>query len=711
MSRQGNVKSHTVTNTSKKNLFLTLIWYILFAGLFALYGLLIWQNFSRIVSTISEHFGYLDTQENWQALNDFTKGKVYFRDYFYEYGWFLLFLESIPYLILQKTYMGVIVARHLFLPILGVILAYFVGKIILKKKHLILLFLLLNLFYGATTDFSPVRYLVAELSLAFVFLSFIKPRKWLFFLTGITAGLALLTALEYGIALNITLFFLFLLNLSPFFKEKKVSWLTIFLGELFILFPFSIYLMVNSAFGNYVNYTLSIMNKFYYSSPCARSGFPRFSDIPILRLQSSWLILNTPIEFLQNLNMYIVFFFYIIIFLLIMFRLFQKRSIDNYFLIRIGLITFGGLVFIRTLDTPCIGYFRYGIIPFFLLLTLYFGELIEVFKKTKKLGTRFVFLIFICLTILWFIITDNTGFVASFFVKKNNPTVKEKLSGKIFYKPAGWYFDKKKAEMYEEIAQYIFKNTRRTDSLLVYPWGPYNNITGLDSSNSVQFFNLPLQGQKIYERVIKEFDIKKPKFVVINIFNTLSTALYGKKRTDVRYFSNPNEDGPVFVGDGDEIQRYILEHYTTVFKNNLAIIMERRKKSIKIKGLYKKVAAFDITGKSKSTNGTWELHLDRPIKTTDIKVEAKVDGDIITKRLSRFLIKEYVATDENVTMLISNEIVRKEWQTLRMSLDQLRNVASIKLVIGENMGIAWWLKPYSLKVGKVTFYQWLPLSP
>ena len=93
------------------------------------------------------------------------------------------------------------------------------------------------------------------------------------------------------------------------------------------------------------------------------------------------------------------------------------------------------------------------------------------------------------------------------------------------------------------------------------------------------------------------------------------------------------------------------------------------------------------------------------------QVEAKVDGDIITKRLSRFLLKEFVTTDENVTMLISNEIVRKEWQTLRMSLDQLRNVASIKLVIGENMGIAWWLKPYSLKVGKVTFYQWLPLSP
>lgn len=687
-------------------------WILLFSLVFSLYGLLIWQNFISFLNTIPEHFGYLDLQDNWRALNDFVKLKVPYKDYFYEYGWFLLLLQSIPYLIFQQSYLGVIIARHLFLPIIGVLLAYIIGRNVLKKTHLILIFLFFNLFYGATMDFSPVRHLVAELSLSFFIIYLLKQKKVYLILSGVISGFSLLTAAEYGIALNLTILGVFLLTLILKTEIKKKDFLFFFILGFAVVSPFLVYLNLKNAFATYLQFTTSIMNNFYFSSPCNADSFPRFSDIQTLNAKSSWLIKAVPIEFLQNLNMYTVIIFYLLTVLVLIFRALRWKKLAKKDIIVGSLVLYGLFAYIRTLDTPCIGYLRYGMIPFFLLLTICIGDLAGLIQNSKSFIKKIIALFLVCIFFIWFTLTDNTGIVHAIINKSNNfikpilhPVLKVKLNKKI-----GWSIDKEQVEKYEEIARFIQNNTMKDDTQLVYPWGPYNNLAELQSANSLQIPLAFIAGDEFVKRIISDLENKKPKFVVISLKNAGGVAHYGKKREDLglsgRYYSLGFEDGPVFSGRGNKIETYILERYVTVIHNDVAIVMKKRERQVVLDEPFQKVGEIKRFATPIKASD-FEIKFKKPIKATDIEIKFKLDGDVLTKRLSRYFVNFYVKKVGAVYGLpVASPLARKEWQKEWISMIQIENIEAIKIELGQSRGIAWWMHPHSFQIESINFYNW-----
>lgn len=696
-------------------------WIGAFALLFILYFFYIRKTLDYFLSTFTENFGYWDTQDNWTALDDFVKGKIFFKDYFYEYGWFILLLESIPYILLKHTYFAMLVARHFFLPFVSLLIAFFVGKNTLQKKHLVFLFLLLNLFYGATTDYSPVRHIMVELSLSTFILYLYNPRPRLAFISGVIGGLGVLTALEYGLALHVTILCIFFLSLIPLksLKIPKNFFPRFFLGESLILLPFFLYLQIGGALKNYFMFVLSYMNNFYYLSPCAREAFPRLEDIEKLRSTSPLLIANIPIEFLQNLNMYFVPLIYFFTFVFIIVRVLLKSD-SKRTIAMASLSIFGSLVYIRTLDTPCIGYFRYGLVPFFLLLLMYV-DLLLTFRKSVRI--KLIMSLLSVLLIGWFLLTEHTGTVIRLFGKKT-AQVSHKQKNLVYYAPSGWYMEERYATAYKDLTTFINQRTTTRDYLYVYPWGPYNQLTGLRHPNAVTTGTAPLGGKFYVNMLVDDLKQHKPKFVVVNIFNNLAIAVYGRTRMDgPRYYSLPDQEGPVFSGEGNLIETYILQNYKPVYSNSVGVVMERRNEPKHLGTEFHKVTEFDfdknknihlqhmsevskqtyhITG----TNGVWQATLDNPVATDDIQISFKVDGDLLTKRFSRYIASLSAISPTGDVIKSVNILVNKDLQTERLQLDTRDEVKTVRLEFIKNNGFIPWLHPRTITIEELSFYQW-----
>lgn len=704
-----------------------ILFFFLFTLLFLAYFFLIWTNFRTSLSNISLSFGYLDSQNNWRGLEEFVNFGMPFKDYFYEYGWFFLFLQSQAYLFFGRTFLAVLISAFLYLPLVGLFLSYIVAVNILKKKHLILIFLFFSLLFKVNYGYTSARYLVAELSLSFFILYLLQNKKKYLLISGIISGLAVLTALEYGIALNIAIIFIFLLSFFSKIKLKKHFFNKFLLGQLAVLFPYFFWLFIRGTLRNYWEFTYGFINNFYHASPCGGS-FPRLPEIITLAPASKLLIFSVPIEFLQRLNFYIVFGFFMIYILISFIIFFKKRRFSRKNLAKLSLGFYGVLIFIRTLDNPCVGYFVFGLVPFFLLVTFLIEEIFLWTRKKEKFALKVIGIFGIAAIFFWFILTENTGYIIKIFGKQEEQ-IKKDTYEREFYPPAGWFIKKDFAKGYKEIASFIMENTNENDFLFVYPWGVYNNLTDRKAPNSITSAHQFLAGEQFMLRTKTELEMKKPKFIAVNIYNNLGIAVYGKIRKDVnRYFSLGYEDGPVFAGEGNIIETYILENYEPVFKNNVAVMMKQRQKPIvvsekkkekyvwkpekkgriELKSMEKENSSgfYKILGKKAS----WILVFEKPVLASDITVELKLDGDFLTKHLTRYFLNFYALTASNgkkeSRTIKTRYLARKTWQTAKIEFDQPEEIKTLKIEIGDNTGLVWWLNPHTLAIRKISFYEY-----
>lgn len=670
---------------------------------------------------ISSNFGYWDYQINWTSLEEFIKFKTPFKDYLFEYGSFFLFVQSFGYLLSGKNFLAVLISRNLYLPIIAVFLSYVVAKNILGKKQLIFIFLFFALLSGTNYNFVSIRHLMAELSLSFFILYFFKNDHKYLFISGIIAGLSVLTTLEYGVALNLTILFIFLFSFFSEVKLKSYFLNQFLLGQLIILAPYFFWLYAKGALGNYWQLTFGFINNFYYASPCSRDTFPRLSEIQTLAPVSKLMVFGVPIEFLQRLNFYGVYIFFLINALALFIIFARNRKFTAHNLMRVGLVIYGLFIFSRTLDTPCMEYFSYGLVPFFLILTLLIGDIFRGWQKISVLFQRMG--IFVIMTVfLWFVLTENTGLVIKIFSRGERQAEKVSDKEKEFYSPVGYFIKKDLAEGYKEITNYIIENTTQNDFLYVYPWGPYNNLTGRKSPTStthaVQFL---IAGEELELMTKKELETKKPKFIVINIYNNLGFAKYKEAGGDIDgYLSLGEEDGPAFAGGGNGVERYILENYETVFHNNLAIVMRSRsnrvelkeskkviyvaenwqKESIELKNMVRKGEGGKYAIKGK--NASWTLTFTPPVEAEEITIEFKLDGNLLTKHFTRYFLNFYATIDGEEEPRQTKDLAIKEWQGKKLLFNKPEKINTIKLEIGENTGLIWWLNPSSLEVKKVS---------
>ncbi|MBI3619759.1 hypothetical protein HY214_01285 [Candidatus Roizmanbacteria bacterium] len=692
------------------------------------YGVFIWRYFSSFTSTISAHFGYLDTVEAWRALDDFINLKVMFKDYFYQYGWFFIFLQAIPYLIFQKTYMAMLISRFFFLPAVGVIISYFVARYILGKKYLILIFLVLSLPFRINFEYVAIRHLMAELSLAILIFSLYHKTSKGYLMAGLVGGMACLTSLEYGLALNIGVFIFFVLNwklrMASFEKKEYRSFL---LGQTIALIPFLLYLLMNGAVGNYLSFTLGYIKSFYYSSPCSPDSFPRLADA-VSEIQSNSYSLfgkAIPLLFLQKLNMYIVFFFYILSTFYLAGRYYMLRKLTRTEAIASILIIYGFLIYKRTLNNPCFGYFTYSLVPFMLLLTLIVGNLVAKFKNGTTRVKIIIIVAFLFVT-AWLALTEVSGITEEILVTKK---VKTQLSFSTTYYPkVGAPLPNKDVKAYEEIYRYIVSRAKKSDPLFVYPWGPYNQLTNMPAPNSILNPAQFIAGERFINRTIADLEKYQPKYTIINIYNNLSIAHWGKNGAGLnRYLAvNDKKDGVIFTGIGNEVERYILSNYFPVYRNEIGVVLQRRAKPIYINNYYRKVKQItDITKekivldgmKSVGTkakyqflrrDGKWKLVLSTPIKATDIVVELKLNANLFTRELSRYdIIAHAVVSRPGDSFADAGVISSTDWQLLRITLNGVEQINAVEITVSKNKGAIWWLLPDDLEIKKITFYGWI----
>ncbi len=668
----------------------------------------------------------MDFHHQWRVLDDFASLKMPFKDYFYRasYGWFYLLIQSIPYLILRRTFFALLAVRHLYLPLVALVLSCLIARNVLRKPPLIIIFLFFCLLFRVNYIYESPRHLVAELSLSFFILYFLESRTKYLLISGLIAGLAVLTSFEYGAALNLAIFLLFI---SSFFSEVKLVkpfFNRFLLGEMAILVPFFSWLSIKGVFHNFWEYTFPHMANFYYTSPCSNSSFPRLSEIQNLTASSKLLIFGIPIEFLQRLNLYLVFVFFILYALVLLFLFLKNRKFSRDNLVRLALIIYGLLVFVRTLDTPCLGYFSYGLVPFFLLLTLLIETIYTWIKQKKPLGLKALGIVALVIIFSWFILTEHTGSLIRAFGEKEELGEGETFARE-FYPPVGWFIKEDFAKDYQEIDNYIQDHTAKEEFLYVYPWGPYNHLAKRQSPSSY-----PLPVNLDGEKIVKEFQVKKPKLVVVNLYNNLGIAHYGKARGDVaRYYSLGDEDGPVFAGDGDAIQEYILENYEPVLKNDLAVVMKPREQPIEVPTRTREVNSIQewdsknirtaymwFTGdKNKyeviAKNASWALNFPEPLTVSDIEVEFKVNGNFITKHLARYFLNLCLITAEpGEETYCFKKLATRNWQVEKISLPEIREIKKLKIDMLENTGLIWWLHPKYLEIKKITLYQFVRIK-
>ncbi len=690
----------------------------LFNLLFLVFFFLILNGFRVALSGVSSTFGYMDYHHHWRVLDDFASFKMPFRDYFHRasYGWFYLLLQFIPYLTFKRTFFGLLIVRHLYLPFVALITSYFVAKNVLKKLPLITIFLFLCLLFRVNYIYESPRHLIAELSLSFFILYFFKEKTKYLLISGIIAGLAVLTSFEYGVALNLAILLVFLISFFSDAKLTKPFFNKFLLGEIAVLAPYFSWLYIKGVFHNYLEYTVTRIVSFYYSSPCSDRSFPRLSEIRDLAPTSQWLIFKIPIEFLQRLNFYIVFVFFILN-ALVLFALFLKnKKFSKNSLVKLTLIIYGFLIFIRTLDTPCTGYFSYSLIPFFLLIVLLIKDAFRGWQK-KPLGQKRIITLAMIIAFSWLILTEHTGTLTTIFGRKEVPAEKETYANE-YYSPAGWFIRKDFVRDYQEVVDYVQSHSMKDDFLYVYPWGPYNHLTDRQSPSGY-----PVPGQLIREKIVKELQIKKPRFVVINIYNNLGMVRYGMiKNRIVNNFPIEEEWGPLFVNESDPVVKYIIENYQVVLKNDLAVVMEPRTVSFTLGEKRKKIASLEnweeegiglvlmketgslgkyaITGE----NASWTLNLKEPFQASEVAVELKLDGNPLTKHLTRYFLNLSVIVSGMEEPYFTKSIAHKDWQTIEINWGKPEEIKEIKVEVRENTGLIWWLNPDYLEIKEIIFY-------
>jgi hypothetical protein len=707
----------------KKQDWLILSFFIL--GLF--YTLSVLQRYSTIKAEASFIFGYMDYQNNWRGLNDFLLLKVPFRDYFYEYGWFFLALQAPAYWLFGKTFQAVLISREIYLALLAIMASFWVGRNVLDRLKWVLLFMFFMLLFRVNYDYTSLRHLMAELSLSFFIFSFLKKKDWPLFLAGIFAGLSVLSSLEYGVALNLALGATTILVII-FQRRFLITYLSKFaLPQIIIVLPFFAWLHLKKALLPFWQFTYGFIRNFYQYSPCSGESFPRLDQIETMREASRFLIFGFPVEWLQKLNFYFVILASLAVIGWSLYRLAKKRKKETAAIIASLLAGYGLLISTRTLINPCFAYFTYSLTPFFLLLTMGIRKLFSDFGK-KSLVFKRIILGLLLIILIWFFLNSSNEIIKLFLNRK--PTPVPKVVEQEYYPPAGIKLDKPLVKGYQETSQFILENTNNEDYLFVYPWGPYNSITGREPASSMTTnFQYKITGKEFELKVKRELEERKPKFVVINLLNTGGVARYGQTRDDVfDFIANKKEAGPVFSGRGNEVEWHLLENYQTLKKfDELALVMAEREQPIELKREFEKVVSWPEEKVTLGINGLLKKNLDlsnevefdiignqpflelrfpEGIKATHGRINLKLSGSLIEKYLSLYFIDVFcLEKDSQRYQWISSSMAIRDWQEIWLGFaGKEKNITHLRIRLSENKGFLEWLRPRKIIFKEISLF-------
>jgi len=640
------------------------------------------------------NFGYLDHQLYWGALHRLLDGQVAYKDFYWEYGPLYLFYSLPLFVLMKKTFSAYVFIRHIFLPLTGLILAYFLGKELLKGRYLAL-FLLISAMYSAM-NFTTIRHIVAELGLVIALLGLLSENRKKVIIGSLVLGISFTAGIEYAVLAGIVLT---IFNIwSVFLKGKSVNVKNIALSYLGLLLGSSLffgYLILNGALSNYIKFFSEFSASFFYLSPC-RSGFPKLNAEVFSSLQS-----------FRRLNLYVVPFVNLglLVFLVL------KEKGKKYLPVLISLLLFSGLAYVRTFITPCLNTVSYSI-------TLLLLVIVYLLNKLQKRNIRFYLYIVLVFLAAMAVTKGPLDYFEVVFRKSNVET--EYLSG------ADIKLDKEKVKIISEVADYINEKTDDGEYVYVYPYGPYNQLTNTKSPVNVVISTHYELAPFLVPKVIENLELNKPEYVVVNRINAWSylAAMYIIPQSMAEH-----EGTPVFVADLTGVEKYISMNYAIDKKFDKIWVLKRKDSPTEYIPPYIKadvnIAGIKLSNFDNSAAGGLEdqkLFVSGPNPEIAFVVESLKDVDLfkfpnkvnlgLFKYTSQYTLQAFLFSASGQLLDTRADIMATEWQKLWMEIrndERLSDGALIVLRLSDNRGIfSLGGAPRSIEIKYPEFYQLNP---
>jgi len=639
------------------------------------------------------NFGYLDHQLYWEVLHRLLDGQVLYKDFYWEYGPLYL-LYSLPlFVVMNKTFSAYVFIRLIFLPITGLVLAYFLGKELLRSRYLVL-FLFIGAMYS-TINFTTIRHIVAELGLVITLLGLLSENRKKVIIGSLVLGVSFMAGIEYALLSGVVLT---VFNIwSVFLKGKSVNIKNIVISYLGLLLGSSLffgYLILNGALSNYVRFFSEFSASFFYLSPC-RSGFPKLNADVFSSLQS-----------LRRLNLYMVPFINLGLFVYLILREKGKKHLP----LLISLLLFSGLAYVRTFINPCLNTVSYSI-------TLLLLVIVYVLNKSKKRNIR-VYLFVVLLFLAAMAVTKGPLDYLEVVSRKSNVETAY-LSG------ADIKLDNEKVKIISEVVDYINEKTDEGDYIYVYPYGPYNQLTNTKSPVNVAISTHYELAPFLVPKVIENLELNKPEYVVINRINAWSylAAMYIIPQAMAEH-----EETPVFVADLTNVEKYISMNYAIDKKFDKVWVLKRKDSPTKYISPYIKrdVGIIGIKMSNFESEAALledqKLFISGPNPEVAIVVDSLEDVDLVKfpnkvnlglfKYTSQYTLQAFLFSASGQLLDTRADIMATEWQKLWMEIrndERLKEGALIVLRLSKNRGIfSLGGAPRSIELKYPEFYQFNP---
>ena len=640
------------------------------------------------------NFGYLDHQLYWEALHRLLDGQVLYKDFYWEYGPLYLIYSLPIFVLLNKTFSAYIFVRFIIIPITGVVVAYFLGKELLKGRYLAL-FLLISVMYSAL-NFTSIRHIIAELGLVITLLGLYTDDKKKIIKGTTILGISLTAGIEYALISSIvlTLFIIWLIyhkGKGTNYKNIAISYIGYVIGSA----VFFGYLFLNEALGNYVNFFKEFSTSFFYLSPC-RLGFPKLNTQTF----------SSIVEF-RRLNLFVLPLINATIFIYLYLKERKKELIPVFMVF----LVYSGIGYFRTSVNPCLITVPYSS-TLLLLVVVY---LLKYFKDSKWKGL-------IYLVIFWLMLTAAPKGPVDFvrIIMRKDTTEKEYLNG------ADIYLDKEKVEIIVSVVDYIKEVTNEGDYVYVYPYGPYNQLTNTKSPVNVAISTHFELAPFLVPKVIENLEINKPEYIVVNRINAWSylAAMY-----IIPQSMSEHEGAPVFVADLTDVEKYISMNYTIDKKFDQVWVLKRRIFPIEYTPPYIKkdvsVTAIKLNN-FENTAGLLEdqkLYITGPNPEVVLGLESLEDVDLVKfpnkvnlglfKYTSQYTLQAFLFSASGQLLNTRADIMSMNWQKLWMEVrndKRLKDGALIVLRLSDNRGIfSLGGAPRSIELKYPEFYQLNPI--
>ena len=552
----------------KKRVILELIALLLIAAYVAFFSpsILLARNDAAI--------GYADLIEYIRALDDTLKGGVIFKDFFWGYGPFFLYLQILPYIFLGQNHQALLLILFSLLPLFAIFLSYLWSLVFFRSAFFRILFVLTCIFHYVNCMYASTRHLMAEVAIAsFIFWLLYPQRKIMGAVSGALVACAIFTSQEYGLAALVAIL------ISSLFVDKR-RFAILFAGFFGVVTPTFLYLLIHGALYKYFVFSFGYVRNF--GNPAGDMMMPALAGLSldgfVVFLNSLGLLLLS-----QALRFYLPLLLYFLGFAYFAFRFvkYRRREDVPVFLLSLyGLIVYG-----RTLSGPAYGYLAYGLVP---AITLGLLALQRVWEnllasvRAKRYSGALVRVLAMSFCLTWIGSTIENRDLLSFRDNLNIAgRMREWSKNKKYYGRVGFPLSKKSVEQYRLINAYIEEHTGPDEPFFVYPWGPYNHFTKRPSPLAIRDTYDLMAGPFVMSEAVRQLDAARPDLVILNLYNAQGTVTIGASRGDVGDFASWGTlESPCFAGKGNDLESYILGNYGVVKVFDYAAILKRRKTGI-----------------------------------------------------------------------------------------------------------------------------------